>query len=179
MKREKQIGVVLGLVTISIVGILHTMRDSINEQTVSIITQTTYRENFIEESQIIQDFGRDESVEFPYKFEVLRDEKRKGYGSVFVHKIENSEIVQVGEGNIELPCKESIKLEEEQQIVDVDLKTEIVHKVSSQDNLYNLSRKYYGDASKWSEIYEANREMIEDPDTLQVGVTLLIPDISI
>ena len=45
------------------------------------------------------------------------------------------------------------------------------------DSLTSIADEVYGDDTRWSEIYEANREAIGDnPDLIQVGVTLTIPD---
>ena len=45
------------------------------------------------------------------------------------------------------------------------------------DNLTTIAQEVYGDGSRWSEIYEANKEAIgDDPNLIQVGATLTIPD---
>jgi hypothetical protein len=36
------------------------------------------------------------------------------------------------------------------------------HTVKKGDCMWNISRKYYGDGSKWKKIYEANKKVIED-----------------
>ena len=51
------------------------------------------------------------------------------------------------------------------------------HIIRANDNLYNLSKKYYKDESKWTMIYEANKNKMSDPHSLQIGQKLLIPDI--
>ena len=43
------------------------------------------------------------------------------------------------------------------------------------DTLSKIARAHYGDASKWPRIYEANRDIIEDPDLIYPGQTLTIP----
>jgi nucleoid-associated protein YgaU len=47
--------------------------------------------------------------------------------------------------------------------------------VAKGDSLSKIARKYYGDASQWRRIFEANREQIEDPDLIQPGWQLVIP----
>jgi len=49
------------------------------------------------------------------------------------------------------------------------------HVVAKRDTLYSLARKYYGNQSKWKEIYEANRPSISNPNKIFVGQKLLIP----
>jgi polar amino acid transport system substrate-binding protein len=46
------------------------------------------------------------------------------------------------------------------------------------DTLSHISYKYYKDASRWREIYEANRERIRNPKTLKVGWELIIPNLA-
>jgi LysM repeat protein len=46
------------------------------------------------------------------------------------------------------------------------------------DLLSTISKKFYGTTGKWRQIYEANREVISDPDVLKVGTEIVIPDIT-
>jgi nucleoid-associated protein YgaU len=43
------------------------------------------------------------------------------------------------------------------------------------DSLSKIAKKYYGDASQWRRIYDANRDRIENPDLIQPGWKLAIP----
>lgn len=47
--------------------------------------------------------------------------------------------------------------------------------IQSGDTLSKLAKKYYGDAMKYPKIFEANREVIEDPDKIYVGQKIRIP----
>lgn len=47
--------------------------------------------------------------------------------------------------------------------------------VKQGDTLSAIARSEYGDAGKWKQIYEANREQIEDPDLIHPGQELRIP----
>jgi nucleoid-associated protein YgaU len=49
------------------------------------------------------------------------------------------------------------------------------HIVQSGDTLSKIAIRYYGDASKWDQIAEANRDIIANPDRLVVGASLRIP----
>jgi len=44
------------------------------------------------------------------------------------------------------------------------------------DNLSKVVKRFYGDANQWKRIFEANRDVIKDPDLIQPGQTLKIPD---
>ena len=50
-----------------------------------------------------------------------------------------------------------------------------VHTVVAGDTLSGLAKKYYGDASKYNRIFDANRDQLNDPDKIKVGQRLQIP----
>jgi len=49
------------------------------------------------------------------------------------------------------------------------------HTVAKKDTLYGLARTYYGDHRRWKDIYEANQNVISDPNRILVGQRLVIP----
>lgn len=50
------------------------------------------------------------------------------------------------------------------------------HTVKSGDCLYNIAKKYYGDGSKYTKIYETNKKIIgSNPNLIKVGQVLTIP----
>ncbi len=51
-----------------------------------------------------------------------------------------------------------------------------VHVVQPGDNLAKISRQYYGDASRVVDIYEANRDIIPNVNTISEGQSLKLPD---
>jgi nucleoid-associated protein YgaU len=44
------------------------------------------------------------------------------------------------------------------------------------DSLSKIAKQFYGDASEWRRIYEANRDLIKDPNLIQPGWKLTIPE---
>ena len=50
--------------------------------------------------------------------------------------------------------------------------------VKKGDSLSKIAKSYYGDAMKYPAIFEANREVIKDPDLIYPGQTLRIPKIT-
>ena len=48
--------------------------------------------------------------------------------------------------------------------------------VEKGDSLWRIAAKELGSGSKWTEIYEANKETIRDPNLIYVGQVLTIPD---
>ena len=51
--------------------------------------------------------------------------------------------------------------------------TETTYVVKSGDNLSNISKTFYGDANKYSQITKANK--LDDPDKIKAGQKLIIP----
>ncbi len=43
------------------------------------------------------------------------------------------------------------------------------------DSLSKIAKRYYGDATQWKRIFEANRDQIQNPDLIQPGWKLVIP----
>lgn len=52
---------------------------------------------------------------------------------------------------------------------------ERTHTVGPSDSLWSIARKYYGRGAQWRVIYEANRDVIKDPDRPPSGAVLRIP----
>ena len=48
--------------------------------------------------------------------------------------------------------------------------------VVSGDSLSKIAKREYGDAQKWPKIYEANRNIIKDPDLIYPGQELRITE---
>lgn len=50
-----------------------------------------------------------------------------------------------------------------------------IYVVVSGDSLSKIAQREYGKASDWTRIYEANRDLIKDPDKIFPGQKLNIP----
>ena len=58
---------------------------------------------------------------------------------------------------------------------ETETKTKI-YTVDSGDNLSNIAKQELGDANRWREIYELNKDVIGDnPDLIQPGMELKLP----
>ena len=44
------------------------------------------------------------------------------------------------------------------------------------DSLSKISKQFYGDAQQYMKIFEANRDQVKDPNKIQAGQTLVIPE---
>ncbi|MCB9747729.1 MAG: LysM peptidoglycan-binding domain-containing protein [Candidatus Omnitrophica bacterium] len=47
--------------------------------------------------------------------------------------------------------------------------------VQKSDTLQKIAKKYYNSYSKWTKIYEANKDVISNPDKITPGITIKIP----
>lgn len=50
-----------------------------------------------------------------------------------------------------------------------------LYRVVSGDTLSKIAKQFYGDASKYPRIFEANRDQLSDPDKIKVGQLLKVP----
>ena len=54
-------------------------------------------------------------------------------------------------------------------------KQETTYTVKKGDTLWNIAKKFYGNGSKYTKIYEANKDKITNPNVISVGLILVIP----
>lgn len=53
---------------------------------------------------------------------------------------------------------------------------ERMYVVAGGDSLSKIAKKFYGDSNDWKRIFEANRDRIKNPDLIQPGWKLRIPE---
>lgn len=201
MRKDTQIGIMLGVVILVIIGVFFSTRPSIKETKIPNLTLAeegtsnieeidinelakesktkktevaVVKEDFIEERKIKKEFGKKASNEVSAKEDV----------AVIEGRWEGVEAeIEVAEKEIEESAEDvtiSKKVEEQQQIPSANVPPhEIIHKVVSSDSLIELSKKYYDDGTKWRRIHEANKDKIPNPDVLYTGLELLIPEITV
>lgn len=51
-----------------------------------------------------------------------------------------------------------------------------IHEVVKGETLSAIAKKYYGNANTYPKIFEANRDILTDPDKIKVGQKLKIPE---
>jgi len=49
------------------------------------------------------------------------------------------------------------------------------HTVVAGDTLSKIAKRFYGNANRWHEIFDANRDQISNPDLIRPGQVLKIP----
>ncbi|MFT4257741.1 MAG: LysM peptidoglycan-binding domain-containing protein [Pseudoxanthomonas sp.] len=52
---------------------------------------------------------------------------------------------------------------------------EETYTIAKGDSLSKIAKEKYGQASAWKQIYEANRDVIEDPDRIFPGQVIKLP----
>jgi len=53
---------------------------------------------------------------------------------------------------------------------------ERTYTVQKGDSLWKIAKQFYGKGSDWTRIHEANKDQITNPDLIQPGWTLRIPE---
>jgi nucleoid-associated protein YgaU len=53
--------------------------------------------------------------------------------------------------------------------------SEKTYVVKSGDSLSKIAKREYGNANEWNRIFEANKDVLKDPDKIYPGQTLKIP----
>ena len=51
-----------------------------------------------------------------------------------------------------------------------------VHVVEDGDSLWTIAERYYGSGVRYLEIFDANRDVLQSPDALTLGVSLRVPE---
>jgi nucleoid-associated protein YgaU len=57
----------------------------------------------------------------------------------------------------------------------VDAPAAQTYTVASGDSLSKIAKKVYGNANHWREIFDANRDQLDNPDLIKPGQVLKIP----
>lgn len=207
MRRDTQIGIILGVVILVVIGVFLSTRttDKKTEIPDLILSEKGTTESEIEEIDINEIIKKKitttakettpvekHSKETPIKSskdDTLLEGKWEGIETASTEPEETFSEIPVAEEITEI----TEKIEVAQQTLSDDRKTiteenhkrssvgvsgKIIHKVRPNDNLLNISRKYYGDETKWKKIYVANKGNVKNPDTLYIGQELLIPEIT-
>lgn len=206
MRRDTQIGIILGVVILVVIGVFLSTRttDKKTEIPDLMLSEKGTTESEIEEiniNEIIKEKitttakettpVEKHSKETPIKTsknDTSLEGKWEGIETASTEPEETSSEIPVAEEMTEITEKIEVAqqtlsddretiTEENHKRSSVGISGKIIHKVRPNDNLLNISRKYYGDETKWKKIYVANKGNVKNPDTLYIGQELLIPEI--
>ena len=222
MRRDTQIGIILGIVILVIIGVFLSTRASNN---ISVLPDLVLSEGVRQKTEVkeidINSFFKESkkaepekelAVEFPTEevlvseelVELTQPEMQPEATIVETSIDEESSLEGKWEGVAEMIVEEPEIAEQEVEDVHVVQNTpsveEIVvpepeeepqtssytasaepvyYKVQSNDNLFKIAKKHYGDGQKWKKIFEANRGIMPDSNSLYIDQLLLIPDVSV
>ena len=56
------------------------------------------------------------------------------------------------------------------------IQTQKFHIVRKRETLSDVARQYYGSPAKWQKIYNANRNVVTNPNAVRPGTKLILPD---
>ena len=222
MRRDTQIGIILGIVILVIIGVFLSTRASNN---ISVLPDLVLSEGVRQKTEVkeidINSFFKESkkaepekelAVEFPTEevlvseelVELTQPEMQPEATIVETSIDEESSLEGKWEGVAEMIVEEPEIAEQEVEDVHVVQNTpsveEIIvpepeeepqtssytasaepvyYKVQSNDNLFKIAKKHYGDGQKWKKIFEANRGIMPDSNSLYIDQLLLIPDVSV
>lgn len=206
MKRDKTFVVFIVFISFAVTGVLHYMRSpemrklvpylSALESSLSVFGDGSTNEfysfgselkpgvqdnilpidYFVEEQRIIEEFSDEQRIK-----PILFQNQPTDYISFYMSLTSDMSMYN---GAHELKTEEEESSDTllsvtHQSIRIVNNNHRITHKIRANDNLYNLAKKYYNDVSKWVTIYQANKNKMPDPHSLQIGQELIIPDITV
>ena len=205
MRRDTQIGIILGVVILVVIGIFLSTRTTVYETKtpdLKLSEEESVAESEIEEIdmndlveesktalakedvQSVEELVEKTSVE-PSKDNVTLEGKWEGTKTASIEPEEVISEMSVAEMITEEPEIAELTPPEAEETIGAletkhkDASVKTIHKVKPNDNLFKLSRKYFGDEAKWHKIYEANRGNMSSPNALYIGQELLIPEITL
>lgn len=53
----------------------------------------------------------------------------------------------------------------------------VFYTIEKGDSLWKIASHHYGDGNKWQALFEANREVIKDPDLIYPGQRIRVPEL--
>jgi len=207
MRRDTQIGIILGVVILVVIGIFLSTRTTVYETKIPDLKIS--EEKSVAEAEIVEieeidindlikepetalakkdvqpveELVEKSPVE-PSKDNVTLEGKWEGTKTASIEPEEAFSEMPVAEMKTEEPEIAELTPPEAEETIGVletkhkDASGKTIHKVKPNDSLFKISRKYYGDEAKWHKIYEVNRDNMSSPHALYIGQELLIPEIT-
>lgn len=197
MKRDVQVGVVLGVIILAIIGVFLSTRTTVKEPIIPIPdVEDDSTISMLDIQDLIQEpsgESQKEAIPVTQNADTQDTEKKK-----LITKSQKISEDQEGEkqdtiiegvwkkakdDNIKTVSANDKAVADQGNWMDIhsgDTKKSVgnfrIHKVQSKEDLCKIAKKYYGDASKWNVIFNANRDKIQDQNSLKIGMDLIIPE---
>ena len=200
MKRDVQVGVVLGVIILAIIGVFLSTRTAVKAPAIPIPEVEEDSKMILLDINDLSKETKDsaitgESINETAQNKNIEQTKTKVINTIKTEEqsIEKEDNVVEGTWNkseSERPInvvvsenKEVVSSQGEEEFKDIDTNEVQVsssklrmHKVQQNDSLYKIANKYYGDESKWLLIFNANRDKLSDRNSLKIGTELFIPE---
>lgn len=192
MRRDTEIGIIVGVVLAIIIGVFISTRPGVKEPTIPL--SHTYEGKSTGNEAL--DLGAltqqplPEIAELPEERpeEAVPAPKRQPPAQANIQKEEvEEEEEEVVEGEWEETEQPSTAVVKETKPTPTEVKEpeaaihagkDTVYKVKPNDTLAKLAKQYYGDESKWTLIYNANTGKISHRNALYAGQEIVIPGVS-
>ncbi|OHB46519.1 MAG: hypothetical protein A2094_05845 [Planctomycetes bacterium GWE2_41_14] len=194
MKRDVQVGVILGVIILAIIGVFLSTRTAVKEPTIPIpeaeedtqvgaldinelpqAPPNTSQDTFKEITATVQ--NTEQKVAPVINTVKILEQPAEQEDNVIegVWKKAKDEAINVSSRVSETSDQEIWKDISSESVKKSTSKFQ-VHKVRSNDDLHKIAQKYYGDVSKWLLIFNANQDKIKDRNSLRIGTELIIPE---
>ena len=194
MKRDVQVGVILGVIILAIIGVFLSTRTAVKEPTIPIPeAEEDTQVGALDINELPQAPPNTSQDTFKEITTTAQNTEQKVAPVINTAKVQEQPIEQednVIEGEWKKAKEETINVssgasvtsgqENWKDVSSDDGKKSSskfqVHKVQSNDDLHKIAKKYYGDISKWLLIFNANQDKIHDRNSLKIGTELIIPE---
>ncbi|MGR3309958.1 MAG: LysM peptidoglycan-binding domain-containing protein [Candidatus Brocadiales bacterium] len=193
MRRDTEIGIIVGIVLAIIIGVFISTRTGVKEPTIPL--SDIYEEENIEDEAL--DLGILTQQPLPdiagLPEEIPEDTvpapKRQPPAQAIIQDEQDEdewedEVIEGEWEEIELPPTTVVEetkpapaefIEPIEPVVAIHPEEDIAYKVKPNDTLTKLARQYYGDEAKWTLIYDANAGKISHRNALYIGQEIIIP----
>jgi nucleoid-associated protein YgaU len=97
------------------------------------------------------------------------------------NNIENPNKLEVGK-KLVIPNRENKELAISNENTNSNTNTTITageYKVMKGDSLWKIAVRAYGDGFQWTKIWQENKSKLIDPNELEIGMTLIVPDLKL
>ncbi len=195
MKRDVQVGVILGVIILAIVGVFLSTRTAVKEPNIPIpeIEDDYAQVGVLDMNTLPQAPPGESQSERPFKevTSIVQNTEKKEQTATIKDKTA-VQLTVAADNVIEGEWKKA------KDITVADQKTPAasdsedwksistgnsgkyssefqIYKVQYRDDLHKIAKKYYGDGSKWILIFNANKDKIQDRNSLTIGTDLIIP----
>lgn len=197
MKRDVQVGVILGVIILAIIGVFLSTRTAVKEPNIPIpeIEDEYSQVGVLDMSKLPQEPPGESRIQTSFKEAVTTAENTGKKEQVAIPAAKEKTPVQstvAADNVIEGEWKKAKDVivnnqktpkapdSEEWKSISPDNAEKYsskfqIHKVQYKDDLHKIAKKYYGDVSKWILIFNANKDKIQDRNSLKIGTDLIIP----